>query len=360
MSTALMERQQLDAQTAVQVLARGDLVKMNDEQRLQYYNAVCQSLDLNPLTRPFEFLVLDKKLVLYARKDCTEQLRAKRDITLTIIKREERGELYFVTAKATLPNGRSDEAEGVVSLCKEDGEWVPKDNGDGNYFRKNGKMIPLTGDALANAYMKAETKAKRRVTLSICGLGWLDETEVETIPNAAPVRQIETKPATNTRQPAKPDADFVKNMEKWEGALVAKALCRPREFLLYLCANSPVECRIGEEGAEDANLALWPKPGRPERVTELFKQFQALCLDSKKDVPPPVEPAANPASDATELVNDDILQDLESALEANNTGWAQTRRKLGDGYPANLKELTKAQGAAALHFLGWRQEPAQA
>jgi hypothetical protein len=34
--------------------------------------------------------------------------------------------------------------------------------------------------------MKAETKAKRRVTLSICGLGLLDETEIETIPGAAP------------------------------------------------------------------------------------------------------------------------------------------------------------------------------
>ncbi len=29
------------------------------------------------------------------------------------------------------------------------------------------------------------TKAKRRVTLSICGLGWLDETEVESIPASA-------------------------------------------------------------------------------------------------------------------------------------------------------------------------------
>jgi hypothetical protein len=31
--------------------------------------------------------------------------------------------------------------------------------------------------------MKATTKAKRRVTLSMIGLGMLDETEVETIPN---------------------------------------------------------------------------------------------------------------------------------------------------------------------------------
>jgi hypothetical protein len=43
----------------------------------------------------------------------------------------------------------------------------------------------LKGEALANALMKAETKAKRRATLSICGLGFLDETEVEDIPASA-------------------------------------------------------------------------------------------------------------------------------------------------------------------------------
>ena len=37
----------------------------------------------------------------------------------------------------------------------------------------------------ANVLMKAETKAKRRATLSILGLGMLDETEIETIPAAA-------------------------------------------------------------------------------------------------------------------------------------------------------------------------------
>ncbi|MBL0320716.1 MAG: hypothetical protein IPP74_15685 [Alphaproteobacteria bacterium] len=37
---------------------------------------------------------------------------------------------------------------------------------------------------LGNVQMKAVTKAKRRLTLSLCGLGWLDETEVETIRDA--------------------------------------------------------------------------------------------------------------------------------------------------------------------------------
>src|SRR6185312_3719783 len=40
--------------------------------------------------------------------------------------------------------------------------------------------------------MKAETKAKRRVTLSICGLGMLDETEVDSIPDARRVQDIDT------------------------------------------------------------------------------------------------------------------------------------------------------------------------
>jgi len=41
--------------------------------------------------------------------------------------------------------------------------------------------------------MKAETKAKRRVTLSICGLGLLDETEVETVSTAVPtIVNVET------------------------------------------------------------------------------------------------------------------------------------------------------------------------
>src|SRR5678816_1140791 len=46
----------------------------------------------------------------------------------------------------------------------------------------------LKGEAKANAMMKAETKAKRRVTLSICGLGMLDETEAGSIPDARPAK----------------------------------------------------------------------------------------------------------------------------------------------------------------------------
>jgi hypothetical protein len=70
------------------------------------------------------------------------------------------GDIYIVTARAKDRTGREDESTGAVPL--------------GN----------LKGDALANALMKCETKAKRRVTLSIAGLGWLDETELDTIREA--------------------------------------------------------------------------------------------------------------------------------------------------------------------------------
>jgi len=79
-------------------------------------------------------------------------------ISIYITNRERMGDLYIVTARAKDKTGREDESTGAVPLGT------------------------LKGDALANALMKCETKAKRRVTLSLAGLGWLDETELATIP----------------------------------------------------------------------------------------------------------------------------------------------------------------------------------
>jgi len=141
-------------------LLTGDLSKMTPAERLQYYSKVCTSIGLNPYTQPFDYIILNGKLKLYAKKDTTEQLRKINKISLQIVSREFVNDLYIVTVKATDGNGRTDEAIGAVNTTN------------------------LKGDALANAIMKAETKAKRRVTLSIAGLGWLDETEVETIPDA--------------------------------------------------------------------------------------------------------------------------------------------------------------------------------
>ena len=71
---------------------------------------------------------------------------------------------------------------------------------------------------LVNAKLKAITKAKRRVTLSICGLGFLDETEIDTIPSAQPaaieaaVIPAET-PGLITRDQRKKMNDFIAGLK---------------------------------------------------------------------------------------------------------------------------------------------------
>jgi hypothetical protein len=150
-----------------QVLVAGNLSTLTTDQRLSYYNAVCDSVGLNPLTRPFEYITLNGKLTLYARKDCTDQLRKVHGVSVVIAAREVVEDVYVVTARAADKTGRTDESIGAVPLKG------------------------LQGEARANAMMKAETKAKRRVTLSVCGLGILDENEVDSIPGA----QVYTPPS---------------------------------------------------------------------------------------------------------------------------------------------------------------------
>jgi len=146
-----------------QVVVGGDLSKLTPAQRVNYYARVCESIALNPLTKPFQYITLNGRLTLYATRDCADQLRRRDKVSLTVTAADVIGDLYVVRVKATTGEGRSDEDMGAVNITG------------------------LKGDALANATMKALTKAKRRATLSICGLGWLDETEIETVPTAASV-----------------------------------------------------------------------------------------------------------------------------------------------------------------------------
>lgn len=161
-----------------QVIAKGDLKDLTATQRATYYVEVCQSMGLNPLTKPFDYITLNGKLTLYATKAATDQLRGLRSVTVAIEGGEQVGDLYVVTATARTPDGRADADIGAVSIKG------------------------LAGEALANAMMKATTKAKRRVTLSLCGLGWLDESEVDSIASAQrPAVNIET--GEITEEPAK-------------------------------------------------------------------------------------------------------------------------------------------------------------
>ena len=138
--------------------SEGDLKVLTPDERAQFYVDVCESVGLNPLTQPLNYIELKGRLTLYAGKGATEQLRKIHMISVNITDRSINNEVYVVTAKGRDKTGREDESIGAVSI-------------KGVY-----------GEALANAFMKAETKAKRRVTLSLVGLGWMDESELDTIP----------------------------------------------------------------------------------------------------------------------------------------------------------------------------------
>jgi len=152
------------------VLIRGDLSGLTEAQRLRHYLNVCESLGLNPLTSPFDYLKLSGKTVLYAKRDATEQLRKIHGVSIIEVQTQEFKDVYTVIAKAIDKTGRTDVSTGVVPLGT------------------------LKGENLANALMKAETKAKRRVTLSICGLGMLDESELETVKDAQPANYVVEAP----------------------------------------------------------------------------------------------------------------------------------------------------------------------
>ena len=158
------------------VLVAGDLSGLNETQRIEYYKAVCESLGLNPLTRPFEYLRLNGRLVLYATRAAADQLRSIHGISILDAQIERQDDLITVTVRGRTRDGREDVEVGVVSVAG------------------------LRGDAQANAFMKALTKAKRRLTLSLAGLGWLDESEAETIPGAQRVSEQQIAPAPEVQE----------------------------------------------------------------------------------------------------------------------------------------------------------------
>lgn len=238
-------------------LVQGNLAALTPEQRVDYYRMTCQSLGLNPLTRPFDYMTLQGKLILYARKDAADQLRSSRRVSLSIVSRESTEGIYVVTARATMPDGRTDESIGALPLPKDPAER-------------------------ANAIMKAETKAKRRVTLSICGLGMLDESELDTMPRSAytveaeaqtpkqppwvrpPVKAIAPTPAPQPEpsptpppaapvQPSQPPVDRLAEARAQCLAIYATAPDVLKDRLLELAEATPAGC--SDLGVADAMIA---------------------------------------------------------------------------------------------------------
>jgi len=133
------------------MLATGDLAHFTPKQRVGYYLWLCQKLSIDSTSRPFDWLVLDGRLVLYPNKSCAEQLRRRHQISVELVRKEVSGDFFVVEVKGWRPNGQQDFAS----------KYVPLRDGRGNR---------LAGQQYVNALAKAETGAKRRLTFSMVGL----------------------------------------------------------------------------------------------------------------------------------------------------------------------------------------------
>jgi hypothetical protein len=162
--TALMERQEathalssMDQETISKLVLGGDLSKLTPEQKVAYFTYRCKALNLDPATKPFDLLKLNGKEVLYATRECSNQISQRDGLSALVVKEETVNDIYKVTARVTGSDGRSTDDVGCVTIKG------------------------LSGDQLCNAIMKATTKAKRRAILSHAGLGMMDESELETV-----------------------------------------------------------------------------------------------------------------------------------------------------------------------------------
>lgn len=151
------------------LILSSDLSNLTPTEKVVYVKQLCENLGLDPLTQPLKIIDFydafrGKQSLVYVTKTAADNLRAKHEITVDILKEEQNDDdgTYTVWVVGKLPNGRSEVNVGVVPLVD-----------------MNGKR--LSAFSLANAKMKCFSKAARRLTLSILGLGITVEDELDTI-----------------------------------------------------------------------------------------------------------------------------------------------------------------------------------
>lgn len=269
-------------------LSTGDLSALSQSQRNQYYQETCVSLGLNPLTRPFGYLVLNGKLQLYSLKGCADQLRSIHKISLEILSMGVEQDLFMVHIRGKDPTGRVDEDVGFALI--------------------KGK----SGDDLGNAKLRAITKAKRRTTLSICGLGMLDETEVASIPGAItyPADQLPERLPDPVIRPTASQATPLITADAIDRLLqLADACQEPKDaFAIRMrqIMDLPEETRISKRVLRDTLT--------DEQYDTTWQYYTRRLHDHvDQDVPTPMPPTAVIEDPVEMMIRQAIIQGIPEA-----------------------------------------------
>jgi len=244
------------------VLGEGNLERLDATQRVHFLVEVCRALGLNPLTRPFEILKLQGgKTVLYLRKEGTEQLAQLRGISTELLSESEVNGSWRVRMRASI-GPRFADATGSVAIETAAGQ-------------------KLRGEAFDNATKKAETQARRRAVLGLCGLTWLerggsepeDTTEVFTDRHG-------NRTAVPPQRPA-PRIPLEQGREIFFGDQGDAPAEQPEAQAPAAAATAPAEEQVPDK--LDATLAEFA--GQPE-VAPKEPSGQARLIDGEEVGPP--------------------------------------------------------------------------
>jgi hypothetical protein len=142
-------------------LRTGDLSTLPEPEHDRVLVKMCAHYGLDPVLRPFCIIPAQGKKIWYATKTSTDMVASRDKLTRKFKERRIDKDLMICEIIMEITDGhRIEEGTAVVTI----GEFVrdPKTGAIGEQM--------MRGEALANAMMRCETKAKRRATLAWFGM----------------------------------------------------------------------------------------------------------------------------------------------------------------------------------------------
>jgi len=169
------------------LLLHGDYGKLSPAQRNVLLLKLCETHGLDPLTKPFMYIAVDGRKILYASRSAADGIAKNKGLS-------EIGHEFVETPSGTIV---------IVKVATP--EWLESDGKRGR-MKEGFSAIPsgATGSGWVNAVKKAHTQANRRAILALEAPGFMDESEISDIPGARVeddegARIAKAKPASSAR-----------------------------------------------------------------------------------------------------------------------------------------------------------------
>ena len=268
---AMRERYSTDVMYGVtEAVLNGDLKGLPPAVKIEYYNAVCAAVGIDPMARPFEYIpVRGGKEKLYWTAVGAFTLGAQYGASIEDDGGQFDGEAYVVRAIARAPGGRMATNVGRLHIGQ------------------------LKGQDLEDAKMKAVTKAQRRAFLTLCGVSPAPgiTTDVSSgeiivqpgtidIPSLAPSNAQALRAAQAADLPTPPEPDIRDSVSAFIGQLDGLPAFQQSDF--DGMAMTRPEKRMLMERAEQLGLNF-------NKTTDEWFYVKPTCADCRDPVEHPAQ-----------------------------------------------------------------------